>query len=46
MNTLTRNILLDALIVKYYHFISTVMLKDGHLEIPTQGHIKFTCTGY
>ncbi len=41
-HTPTRNILLDALIVKYYHFISTVMLKDGHLEIPTQGHIKIT----
>ncbi len=40
MNTLTRNILLDALIVKYYHFISTVMLKDGHLEILHKAILK------
>ncbi len=35
-----------TLIVKYYYRFSTVMLKNDHLEIPTQGHIKMTCTGY
>ncbi len=52
MNTLTRNNTSTAFINVTNGLLllsitfSTVMLKDGRLEIPTQGHIKITCTGY